>query len=1156
MRLRRLDLTRYGKFTDFSIDFALPAAGEPDLHVVYGPNEAGKSTAMRAYLDLLFGIEPRTPYGFLHDYSAMRIGGSLELAAGARELVRLKRQQNSLLDGRNQPVAEAIELAELRGIDRDAYRAMFSLDDDTLEAGGDSILESKGDLGQLLFSASAGLSDLTQRLASLRDEADRFYRPRARSGLLADLKIQLAELRADRERLDTLATAYGLMVKTRDQAQSDYSTALRDRAKVDAELQQVQRVLGALPKLDDLRMLRERLRPLQDLPDAPTAWRDMMPVLVREEIELSARSKSLDEQIAGLEAERDGIAPDELALRHAGDLAELEEWRARHTAAEQELPEERAKLREAEESMSRILARIGCDSGAEPSDFLLGAAISGALITLMDARSGIEADARSTNAERKRAEEKLDETEANFVAAGGASGDRPEPKTAALVSAISAARSGNHEARQRDLARALRRAQGRLTERLRDLEPWTGGAAELRAIAVPETALIERWRANLATARAGQQARRSELESLDADMVGLRAELDAFRAVSGVVGDADAGAVRSAREQAWADHRRVLDAASADAFEAAMRRDDLVGGARLAHASELARLHQLAQSLALVEAKRTETTRLDGEAQAALQALHREIDAAAGVLVSSIRDDIGIARLERWLAARNSALEAWQVVGEAERELQDTEADAAAAVKRLQAGFTAAGIPFDADASLEILLGTAQLAVDGNTRLMTLAEAVEHAKRELRHRQRAAAEARAAEQAWEASWTKACAGCWLGQAGSPRAVAEVREILSALTELPSAIAARNGHEARIGVLERHQAAFAERTRELGLQLGIPVNEAASLGGAAAITSRVQQAAKDDERRAEKERALVGAIEARRQLASLREIHDRRRAEVLAHFSVDSLNEAAAAMEALALRAELQSQLATMGRDLTAAVSAPSFEEAERILEGADRRTLEEELSELGARHADLDQRARDLFAAHSKAHDAVEAVGGDDVVAKLEERRRTTLLAIEDGAARYLRLRVGVASAEQALRLYRDRHRSSMLARASEAFRTITRDEYRGLSTQPDKDGDMLIALTADGGSKTSVALSKGTRFQLYLALRVAGYHEFAATQPPVPFIADDIMETFDDLRAEQAFRLLAEMAFVGQVIYFTHHQHLCDIARRLCPSAAMHALA
>ncbi len=76
-----------------------------------------------------------------------------------------------------------------------------------------------------------------------------------------------------------------------------------------------------------------------------------------------------------------------------------------------------------------------------------------------------------------------------------------------------------------------------------------------------------------------------------------------------------------------------------------------------------------------------------------------------------------------------------------------------------------------------------------------------------------------------------------------------------------------------------------------------------------------------------------------------------------------------------------------------------------------------------------------------------------------------------------------------------------------------------------------------------------------YLALRFAGYEEFAALRPPVPFIADDIMETFDEPRSEEVFRLLGQMASVGQVIYLTHHRHLCDIARQVVPAAKIHEI-
>jgi uncharacterized protein YhaN len=80
--------------------------------------------------------------------------------------------------------------------------------------------------------------------------------------------------------------------------------------------------------------------------------------------------------------------------------------------------------------------------------------------------------------------------------------------------------------------------------------------------------------------------------------------------------------------------------------------------------------------------------------------------------------------------------------------------------------------------------------------------------------------------------------------------------------------------------------------------------------------------------------------------------------------------------------------------------------------------------------------------------------------------------------------------------------------------------------------------------------MSKGTRFQLYLSLRIAGHTEYAAKRPPLPFFADDILETFDDERAGNTLVLLQEMSKRGQVIYLTHHQHICDLAIKTCGSS------
>ena len=80
MKLRRLDLLRYGHLADVALAFPPDAA----LHVVHGANEAGKSTALAAIADALFGFGHRTDYDFLHGGPQLRIGFALAAQDGTR----------------------------------------------------------------------------------------------------------------------------------------------------------------------------------------------------------------------------------------------------------------------------------------------------------------------------------------------------------------------------------------------------------------------------------------------------------------------------------------------------------------------------------------------------------------------------------------------------------------------------------------------------------------------------------------------------------------------------------------------------------------------------------------------------------------------------------------------------------------------------------------------------------------------------------------------------------------------------------------------------------------------------------------------------------------------------------------------------------------
>ncbi|MGT2467682.1 ATP-binding protein (plasmid) [Mesorhizobium atlanticum] len=380
-------------------------------------------------------------------------------------------------------------------------------------------------------------------------------------------------------------------------------------------------------------------------------------------------------------------------------------------------------------------------------------------------------------------------------------------------------------------------------------------------------------------------------------------------------------------------------------------------------------------------------------------------------------------------------------------------------------------------------------------------------------------------------------------------------MLDQLSELSKALEEREGMRIRIRKMEADRTGFAEEVARLGAQAGERGSGEAPEQVSVKLTERLEQAERAREARANLLLDVQKLQDVREALNADVAVHETTKQAVLDAFVVRTLPEVGERDEQLRERDGLQRAVAELEARLTSELALDDFIQAQSLLEGLDLDGLAIEKAEVERRLADLDDSLQQQLVRRTRATDKLDAIGGDSAVARIDAERRTVLLEIEEKAVRYIELKLGVMSASSALRFYRERHRSGMMAQASDAFALITRDQYTGLTTQPVKGGEVLIATQQDGQSKVADALSKGARFQLYLALRLAGYYEFAKLRPAVPFIADDIMETFDHLRSEEVFRLFGEMASVGQVIYLTHHQHLCEIAKSVIPDVMIHQL-
>jgi chromosome segregation protein len=87
------------------------------LHVVLGANEAGKTSALSAIGDLLFGFGARTDYDFRHDSKTLRIGGSFRHSSGKSIAARRRKgNKNTLLDASDQPLPDDVFAFLLDGI--------------------------------------------------------------------------------------------------------------------------------------------------------------------------------------------------------------------------------------------------------------------------------------------------------------------------------------------------------------------------------------------------------------------------------------------------------------------------------------------------------------------------------------------------------------------------------------------------------------------------------------------------------------------------------------------------------------------------------------------------------------------------------------------------------------------------------------------------------------------------------------------------------------------------------------------------------------------------------------------------------------------------------------------------------------------------------
>jgi uncharacterized protein YhaN len=302
MRIRSLKLVRYGRFTDCALDFAAPG-----VHVVVGPNEAGKSTLRSSVGELLYGIHPQTKLDFLHPMQDLRIDAELEGTDGTvLEVVRLKKNKDPLRTPEDRPLPQGAVDRLLAGVDKDDFRTVFALDHEELRAGGRALLEGKGDLGEALFESRSS-ARLTRIQEQLREQYKALYTARGKNqplNLLLGASGRVVQAKRERDGALLDPREYQRIRDAAEQARTDLAKLTASLRREQTELNRMRRIRQAYATVGErTRLTRDRAALLAQGVAAPAHAQETYAELDKERRALTESEGSSHGELEKVEAQ-------------------------------------------------------------------------------------------------------------------------------------------------------------------------------------------------------------------------------------------------------------------------------------------------------------------------------------------------------------------------------------------------------------------------------------------------------------------------------------------------------------------------------------------------------------------------------------------------------------------------------------------------------------------------------------------------------------------------------------------------------------------------------------------------------------------------------------------------------------------------------------
>lgn len=1149
MRLTELSLEKYGGCA--SRELSIPKTA--GLTVVYGANEAGKSTCLEAISDFLFSIPKNTQRGSLFGYDGMRIRASMLMADGSTvTLKRRKGNGKTLADLSGTALDDTVLAPVLGAITRERFETLFGLNHETLRNGGERLLHADGDIGRLIVEAGGGLRTLVSRLEGIDSEADKLFDTRRSVNRVFYQQLTAFEAAEKTARGAQLTRETFEQTRKASLAMAEKLEALRiERRSLGASTSQLERVLRVVPHLRQLAGLTQNLVCYEDVASFPDDFAAKMRTALDQRNKAEARLEGAIERRDRLKARLDALVvnPDlKAAEQRVRDLAE----RAIHVSkARSDRANRQREIDNGEVQLAALRRMLGL-----PADTDLAPLIpdQSALNLVRSAADEMVERRPSLASARKR----LAELAASLAAIDDRleearqAGHNAPPEASSSAFASLAAQKSAHQARQH----ALDTDNATLTGRLKALGFDTIDV--LATLPCPSVDDIRSEQAARETLTSQIEDRAKLKRQAEREISTVEAEIDSLQASGTIASDASLAEARTLRADAWRPIKSAYVAghlpddatarlAVADDLESAIVSADQLADRRAAEAEQAAS-HAIA--LRRVADARTDVT----VAEAEMAALVAQLEVRTGQWGNSFPQVQAIhpelASLLQFAQARQLVLDEAERLRTSSNALAIDVAQLAPTVELLErVERVELSRKLDSTLSFSARVSAVQNAISlheqahaGYVRDMRDRKDFERQHKLVEAEVQQLSDAQAA---WDAAWPTAAGALGLKPDISPT------DAISAVTEWVGArgvLSAIGQTRQRLKRMDEDETNLTNDVSSLATELAIEIGEDCVVAAQillARLTDNATAQTQYDGILPDFEEAKVEADQAQEALGTTQEALTKLAASVKLDGSDDGvLLDTASRCEA---RMALCDEIALVERTATDVGDKLDLTALRAEWDERDLDEVRAELTEQTSRATEIESEIEAAILAEKAAKDDLAAYLSQNEVNHAVAEREAATAQMHLALERYLELSVARELVTTAMATIRAEQQDPLIARAGELFTATTLGEFAGIETDIDDKGHpVVVGRRANGGTAAVGAMSDGTRDQLFLAFRLASLENYASATEPLPFIADDILVHFDDGRSRSTLDLLAEFGKTNQVLLFTHHRSVRALAEPL----------